>query len=296
LFVNPQAGAGPTGVDALRELFGAQAVSPEVVEPKNLADRIRRAAKEGHPVIAVAGGDGSLRTAVNAIAGTKSALAIVPAGTLNNFARRIGIENLEMARAALLNGVAEPLSLGEVGSDLFLNTLTFGEYARTVRIRERLRGFLTKWPAALVGFLTIVLTLRTFEVDLEVDGKRVRRRTPFLWVGIGYGSFPRVDEAAERRDSPDLEVAVLHAHTPLTTAAFMWRASMQMLRNEYPVRDRALEVMHTRSLTLHTRRALDGTSDGELVRPKSPVNIRVHDDAVRVVRPPRAAAEGSARP
>ncbi|MEO5510010.1 MAG: diacylglycerol kinase family protein [Longimicrobiales bacterium] len=294
LFVNPQAGTGPTGVDALRELFGADVVAPEVVQPPELAARIKRAVKEGHEIIAVAGGDGSLRAAVNAIAGTTSSLAIVPAGTLNNFARRIGIDDLETARDAMVNGVAEPLSLGKVGDELFLNTLTFGEYARTVRIREKLRGFLTKWPAALVGFLTIVLTLRTFDVELEVEGKRVKRRTPFLWVGIGYGSFPRVDEASERRDSPDLEVAILHSRTPLATAGFMWRASMQMLRNEYPVRDKALEVFHTRSLTLHTERAFDGTSDGELVRPPSPVHICVHDDAVRIFRPTRSADEGNA--
>jgi undecaprenyl-diphosphatase len=284
LFVNPKAGTGPAGVAALRERFGENAVAVEEVQPARLADRIRRATADGAQVVAVAGGDGSLHSAVNALAGSDCALAIIPAGTLNNFAHRVGIDDLDAARDALLDGRPDALPLGECGDELFLNTLTFGEYARTVRLREKLRPFLTKWPAALVGFLTIVATLRTFEVELEVHGRRVTRTTPFLWVGLGWGSFPRVDEAAERRSSPDLEVAILHAHTPIATAAFMWRATWQMLRNEYPVRDRALEIFHTRALTLHTKRALDGTSDGELMRQTTPVHICVRDAAVRIMR------------
>jgi diacylglycerol kinase family enzyme len=286
LFINPSAGTGPTGIEALRELFGDR-VEIDEVEPSRLATRIEKACADGHLIVAVAGGDGYLRTAVNALEGSDTALAVVPTGTLNNFAKRLGIPDLEAAREALVNGEPSWISLGVVGEDLFLNTLTFGEYARTVRLRERLRKFLGKWPSALVGFLNVVLTLRLFDVELNVDGeRRIKRTTPFLWVGIGLGSFPSVAEATERRSSPDLEVAILHSRTPLATAAFMWRASLQMIREEYPVRDRALEVFHARDMTLTTRRPLDGTSDGELIRPVSPVRIGVRDRAVRIMRAP----------
>jgi diacylglycerol kinase family enzyme len=154
-----------------------------------------------------------------------------------------------------------------------------------VRRREQLRPFLTKWPAAFFGFLEVVLTLRTFEVELLVDGKSVKRRTPFVWIGIGLGSFPRVDEALERRSSPDLEIAVLHARTPWAMAAFMWRASMQMIREQYPVRDRELEIFQARDVVLRTKRRIDGTSDGELIRLTPPVNVCVRDNAVNVLVP-----------
>ena len=284
LFVNPHAGTGPTGVDALREQFG-DAVEVEEVRPAALAARIRQACADGHTIVAVAGGDGSLRTAVNALAGSRTALALIPTGTLNNFARRLGIEDLDDARRALLHGAPAWIALGSVNDDLFLNTLTFGEYARTVRLRERMRKVLGKWPAALVAFLRVVTTLRLIDVTLNVDGERtIARRTPFLWVGVGLGSFPSVAEATERRHSPDLEVAILHSRTPLTTAAFMWRASLQMLREEYPVRDRALEVFHARDITLTARRHLDGTSDGELIRLASPIRAGVRDRAVQIMR------------
>lgn len=282
LFLNPKAGTGPTGIDALREKFGALVV-PEEVEPSKLGERIKRAAAEGAEIVAVAGGDGSLHAAVNALAGTETALAVIPAGTLNNFAHRVGIEDMDVALETLRDAEPQWLSLGYVGDELFLNTLTFGEYARTVRIREKLRPFLTKWPAAFFGFLEVVLSLRTFDVDLESEGKRVACDTPFIWAGIGLGSFPRVDESLERRASPDLEIAILHARTSLAMAGFMWRASLQMIREEYPVRDKALQVFQTRELTLHTKRPLDGTTDGEMVRMPSPVRIGIRDRAVKVL-------------
>jgi undecaprenyl-diphosphatase len=293
LFVNPSAGTGPTGKAAQLELFGADTVVVEEVEPKQLASRIKRAVSDGASVVAVAGGDGSLHTAVNALAGTSAALAVVPTGTLNNFAHRLGINSLESARDTLRDGEATSISLGAIGDELFLNTVTFGEYARTVRRREKLRPFLTKWPAAFVGFLEVVITLRTFEVDLESGSKRVKRKTPLVWGGIGLGSFPRVDEALERRRSPDIEIAVLHARTPWALAAFMWRASMQMIREEFPVRDRALEVFQTRDLTLYTKRAIDGTTDGELVRSIPPVRVCIRDEAVNVLLPRTSTSNGA---
>ena len=283
LFVNPHAGTGPTGIDALRDAFGDELIAPEEVAPADLRARIQRAIAQGCDAVAVAGGDGSLHTAVNALGGSATALAIVPAGTLNNFAQRMGITDVDAAVDALKHGSPESIPLGQLGDELFLNTVTFGEYARTVRIREKLRRYMGKWPAALAGFLYVVCTLRTFDVDLEVDGERIHRRTPFVWIGIGLGSFPRVDEAIERRSVPDLEVAVLHSRTPWATAAFMWRSSLKMLRNEYPVRDPALEVFQTHRLTLHRRKPLHGTSDGELLRVESPIVISVRTDAVRII-------------
>lgn len=284
LFVNPKAGTDTTTAAALHEFLGADLVTPEEVEPSKLAERIKRAVAEGNEIVAVAGGDGSLHTAINALAGSDTALAIIPAGTLNNFAHRLGVADMDVARDLLRNAEPELISMGAVGDELFLNTLTFGEYARTVRTRERFRPYLTKWPAALLGFLEVVFTLRTFDVELEALGKRVAYNTPFIWAGIGIGSFPRVDEALERRASPDLEIAILHARTPLAMAAFMWRASMQMIRKEYPVRDRALEVFQTRELTIYSSKPLDGTTDGELMRLSSPVKITVRDHAVKVLR------------
>jgi diacylglycerol kinase family enzyme len=70
----------------------------EAVEPHDLAAALQRLA--GRPAVGVAGGDGTLRTAARALAGTGTALVPFPTGTLNHFARRLSIDTIEAAAQA----------------------------------------------------------------------------------------------------------------------------------------------------------------------------------------------------
>jgi len=252
------------------------------VEPAKLADAIKDAVSRGADVVAVAGGDGTLHTAAGALAGSKTRLLCVPTGTLNNFARRIGITTIEEAGAALKTGTVESIALGTLQDGVFLNTVTFGEYARVVRMRERLRRFLGKWPAAGVSFFVSAFSLRRILVTLHVDGETIQRRTRLVWVGVGWGSFPRVYEAPERRDHPDLEVAILRADTRRQGVAFVFRLAVALIRDSGPVRDKDLEILQTRTLKLESPHRVDATSDGEPIRLVTPINLGVQDDALVV--------------
>jgi diacylglycerol kinase family enzyme len=282
VFMNAAAGIARVDAGQLRQLLGA-AVELRPTEPGLLRERVAEEVRRRTPIIGVAGGDGTLHTAASAIAGTDSALLCVPTGTLNNFARRIGIVSVDTAAAALREPHVETMALGTLEDDVFLNTVTFGEYSRTVRLRERLRRYVGKWPAAAVALLVTLLTLRRMRVTLHVGGRELERRTPFVWVGVGWGSFPRVYEALERRAHPDLEVAVLRSSSIAAAAAFMMRAAMHMLRESGPFRDPELEVIHTRQFVLDSKHRIDATADGEVLRLSAPVRGGVRDDALRVV-------------
>jgi diacylglycerol kinase family enzyme len=289
------AGAGLTDVDEdeLRARLHDAGAELHVVEPAALGDAVRAALAASPPVIGIAGGDGSLRTAAALIAGTDTALACIPTGTLNNFARRLGILDLDDAIAAIAARDVRALPVGTVHDGIFLNTLTFGEYSRIVRIRERLRRAVGKWPAALLASIAVAFSLRRVRVSLTTRAESLTRRTPFVWVGIGWGSFPRVHEALERRSSPDLEVAVLRSPTARAGVAFVFRIAWRMLRRELPVRDHALDVLHTRALTLHSRHRIDATADGEVLRLATPVEVGVRDAALRVLVAPRFEASAA---
>jgi diacylglycerol kinase family enzyme len=292
IFVNTRAGAGVDVSDIVAGHFDRDAITLVRTDPARLAVEVSNAVAAGTPVIGIAGGDGSMRTAAESLVGTGTALLPVPTGTLNHFARRCGIADIAAAGAALRAQVFDTLPVGMAGNAIFLNTLTLGEYARTVRIRERLRRFVGKWPAALVGFNAALLSMRRFGVAMETEGHSFTRRTPFVWIGIGWGSFPRVHEALERRSRPDLEVAVLRSGSRRAGFAFLLRLGWRMIRGEQPVRDPALEVLHARDLTLTASRTIDGTADGEVMRLLPPLAVTVRDDALRVVV--GAAAAGSA--
>ncbi|HEX6133777.1 MAG TPA: diacylglycerol kinase family protein [Longimicrobiales bacterium] len=290
VLVNPRAGTGG-GAAALREGFGGLARIEEI-EPAALRAALDGAVAAGDPVVGVAGGDGTMHTAAAALVDTHTALLPIPTGTLNHFARRHGIESIAAAAAALRAGRVRRVAVGTLDGRYFLNTLTFGEYSRMLRMRERMRRYTGKWVAAFLAGIATLATLRRFTVRLEVDGRVLTRRTPIVWIGLGYGSFPRVHDALEQRTSPDLEVTMSRAMSRPAAIGLVARLSRRMLRAGTPLRDARLEVLHTRRLTLIAGPApdaraggvrIDATADGELMRVALPVTIGVSDGALRVI-------------
>jgi diacylglycerol kinase family enzyme len=280
---NAGAGIAETSEALLRRELGEEHVRLVRVDPRRIREAAAALVREGTPIIGVAGGDGSLHAAAGSIARSRSALLPVPTGTLNNFARRVGIGSVADAGAALRGGQVTRLSVGLLGDRVFLNTLTFGEYSRIVRMRERYRAYVGKWPAAFLAFAAACMSVRRFNASITLEGNTLVRRTPFVWLGMGWGSFPQVSEALERRRRPDLELAILRSASRAAGVGFVLRLGVRMIRGERPIRDRALEIFHTRELVVDSSRLIDATADGEVLRLRGPVTVCVLDDALRVV-------------
>jgi diacylglycerol kinase family enzyme len=58
-----------------------------------------------------------------------------------------------------------------------------------------------------------------------------------------------------------------------------------LLRGERPVDDPALEILHARTLLIHSPHRLGLTVDGEVLRSESPLFVSVQDEALRVIAP-----------
>lgn len=294
IFVNPGAGSAPGLAEIGRRLTevldGFPGPRPllelSLVAPEALADLVRAEVAGGATVIGVGGGDGTMRSAAAAVADTGATLLCVPLGTLNSFAHRLGIHTIEDAAAALSASKTARMPLGVYDGGVFLNTLTFGEYPRIVRLREKRRRWAGKWGAALIAFPSVLLTLRRVTVTLDVGAGELTRRTAFVWIGIGWGSFPRVTEAGERRANQDLEIVIANAATKWRAAAFVTSVALDMLRGRAPIRVPGMEVLHTRSLTVAASRPLDATADGEVIRLPARVNIELRDQALLLLCAP----------
>ncbi|MDP9258013.1 MAG: diacylglycerol kinase family lipid kinase, partial [Actinomycetota bacterium] len=94
--------------------------------------------------------DGTVSAVAAALAGTSTPMLVLPAGTLNHFARDLGVP-LDPAEAALLvrDGARRQVDVAEVNGRVFVNNSSIGAYPIAVALRERLQdnGARGKWRA-----------------------------------------------------------------------------------------------------------------------------------------------------
>ena len=93
-------------------------VDVALAKPKREAIPItKRAVKDGYDVIVAMGGDGTIGAVIRGIAGSKTSLGIIPAGTENDIARSLGIpEDLKEACKIIASGNIRKLDLGQIST------------------------------------------------------------------------------------------------------------------------------------------------------------------------------------
>ena len=144
----------------------------------------RRGVARGAEAVVVLGGDGTLNEAANGLVGTDTALAVLPGGSTNVFARTLGlpdepIDAAEAVLAALEDGGTERVGLGAVNNRHFLFHVGIGFDAAVVERVERRSDLKRTLNHALFVYATVVTWLRHIDraepyFALEFpDGRRI---------------------------------------------------------------------------------------------------------------------------
>ncbi len=181
-FVNPSSGTA----EGARKALASGPFDVREVQPDKLKDEISAEVKKRPQRILIAGGDGTIRTAVEAVAGSGVELAVLPSGTLNHFAKdhELPPDLDEAAKVAAASAVGF-VDVGRVGKNLFHGTSSIGAYVQFMKTRDRLESkFGYKIGTFLAGIWTF-FTMRMIAVEIEIDGKKQIYRTPLLFVAVG---------------------------------------------------------------------------------------------------------------
>ena len=164
------------------------------------------AAAAGVDVVVAAGGDGTVHEVVNGLAGSESALAVVPAGTANVWAKESGTPgNVARALAWIATARRAPIDLGRVAATgaperCFLLMCSAGFDAEVVRrVGEgtwRKRRLGRAWYMA--AGVALGLRARPTAARIAVDGVELERELLFLVAGNTrlYGGLVRLTDAA----------------------------------------------------------------------------------------------------
>ena len=289
--VNAKSGTAEKAKAALAE---AGAFEVRVVEPEKLADAIAGAVADGRRRIVVAGGDGSIGTAARALVGTGVELGIVPGGTLNHFARDLGIpadlpSACEIAADDTITACAD---VGYVNGRLFLNTSSVGAYVKLVRTRERLERRLGYRLASAAAGVRVFAGIPSFHIELEVEGVACRYRTPLVFVGVGEREL-RLPTLGKRVPGGrrGLHVMVVRGRTRAGLLALGFAAVARGVR--YAARTPKLDSFIVERCRVMLRRRGPVAIDGEIAQLDTPLEYTLAPNALKVVV--RETARGAGR-
>src|SRR5438270_3713495 len=151
--------------------------------------RCRAIAESGDPLLIVGGGDGTIAAAASALAGTETALGILPLGTLNHFARDLGIPNaLDEAAKAIAARTEKRVDVAQLNDRIFINNSAIGLYPLMVVDRDLQRRRLgrSKRLAMIVAAVRTLVRFRHHRLTLTVNDQRAQVDTPLLFVGNNH--------------------------------------------------------------------------------------------------------------
>ena len=293
LVVNHHARHGREPLDPVLGVFsraGWQVTAEAVPKSREAADLIRRRSGEFDAVL-LAGGDGTVHSAVDAVLETGLPIGILPRGTANDLARALCLP-LDPVQAAeiIVDGASRRIDLGEVNGKLFFNVAHIG-------LGSALAAGLTKQMKQLFGPFAYTFAaarsltkLKPFRAEIIADGERTVLHTFGITVGNGrfFGGRGIVAEDAEIDDGL-LHLFSIATKNPLRLALI----APDILRGRHG-RSKWVSTLAAPSLELRTTRPMSIRADGKRVT-ETPARFRVRPQALSVFAPaaeeaPRAAA------
>jgi YegS/Rv2252/BmrU family lipid kinase len=257
----------------------------ELIDGGDCEVRARAIAERGDALLIVGGGDGTISAAASALVGTDTRLGILPLGTLNHFARDLGIPfELEGAAELIAAGAERRFDVAEMNGRIFINNSAIGLYPLMVVDRDVQRRRLgrSKRLAMLVASLRTLARFNHQRLTLTVNDEQARVDTPLLFVG---NNDYRLDIGApgqrESLDDGELCVLVMRKKTRRGLIAASIRALLDRARRDDMVRIDGVE-----RLRVGTHRSQLAVSlDGEVVRSAPPLDYRIRKAALTVIAP-----------
>lgn len=259
------------------------------VAGKDLIAALERAAGEpGTEALLVGGGDGTASSAAEVAFRRQLPLAVLPGGTMNLFARALGIPlDLQAALTALAAGRLEHVDIATANNVPFVHQFGVGVHARLVRIRDGMiyHSRIGKMLASLRAVVATIIKPLRFDVEIETPEGVQRLRSSGIAVSnnpIGEGHVPHAD----RLDAGVLGLYVAKPMSSLHLVKLLIAVVLGRWKWIAEVSDR--EAQHVVLRFPRNKASSQAVIDGELVNLEDLVDIRIHPGALPVIMPAAA--------
>lgn len=256
---------------------------------KEMPEALERAArKDGIDAIIAGGGDGTISTAAGIAWKSGMPLGVIPAGTMNLFARSLRLPlDIWSVLDTLAKGEIRNADIGSANGKAFVHQFSAGMHARMVRYRNAFQygsraGKIAANVRASVG---VVLNPPRFEVEFDVDGHKENRmisaisvsNNPFGQNGLLF---------SEDLTTGHLGIYIAEPLGPAGAA----KLAVDILRGKLR-ENAAITEMKAKSVDLHFPRVYRSANyvlDGELIPLGKDIAIRLHPGELKVIMPKEA--------
>ena len=252
---------------------------------QGIENLVAEAVRDRDYAVAAGGGDGTVGTVASGLVGSETALGVLPLGTLNHFAKDLGVPlDPDEAARTIATGRIRTVDVGEVNGRIFVNNSSLGLYPSVVRGREREQRLgRSKWVAFFWAALAVLKRHPSLTIRLECDdGQTVTRRTPLVFIGnnryemngLKIGSRPRLDAGT-------LSVYLLHHERAVSLLRMGLEAVFGQLR-----RGVGFDFLSAHTVRIDVRRRkVHVATDGEVSTADPPLHYKIHPRALRVIVP-----------
>jgi len=267
----------------------------ETAEKGDATRLARQAADSGCDVAVAVGGDGTIHEVANGLAGSDTAMGVIPAGTANVYAVDIGIpiwsplrpNAVRTAAEIIRTGQRRRIDLGRVKLANGLQRYFFmwcgvgldAAVSQEVSSEDTRRLGMAAW--AVAGVMVAVNFMGT-RGSVTVDNQKERKRV--LWTVISngqlYGRVWRVAPEAKMDDGL-LDLTIFEGHGILSTARHLAGLTLGQF-----ARDPTVHFYRGSSFTIETRKPLPIHVDAEPVG-TTPAEIKVVPRSLGVILPPK---------
>lgn len=272
--------------DRTRETLASKGheIDIEIVEGPMIVKALEKAAQTPNvDVVMAGGGDGTISAAAAALMGKRKALAVLPAGTMNLFARSIEIPlSLDEAVAAFSDGAVRKVDVATANGRPFVHQLSVGMHARMVRLRSKMEygSRFGKIRASAKAAYGAFMNPPVMDVRLTIGEAEIETRTTGIGITnnlFGEGHLPYADHP----DGGVLGIYVTVAEQRSDVARFL----LNMARGKWRDNDQ-VEIHQATKVTLELlsgRKNRDCVIDGELCEIDRSTTVEIHPGSLQVL-------------
>lgn len=288
LIVNPVAGRGKSlkalpRIEAGIKALGIPYDLARTEAPDHATTLAREAAGAGYEIVACVGGDGTVSETGRGLIATETALALLPEGTGNDFARALGVyRKLDLAIRALRDGSIQPIDVGRFGQHTFLNSVGVGFDGLVTHDNQKVKSL-----TGILSYLVVVMkNLPTYKnPHFHLKGRDWEFRSKGVLVEFGNGQCAGggffLTPHANLQDGL-IDVTLLGDYGPMqrfVALPMVLLKRMEMLKGVRFFKTDVLQISVDRPTYIHV--------DGNLKRMTEPATVEIMPKALKVVFPPK---------